>query len=258
MLTLIGQVVTPDGLVLKHDRAGEAVPYQLRANSYFRDQPWLPLHFDHDRTWQIGQCEYLERSRSTGLMMVGRIPDDSMGDFLAEHGPWYLSDSVDCRPIGTTVAVQGRLRELSLVRSSANLNTRPVAWSRIDIAMDGGAQPPMPLPWRSCWDRAHQRMSTYAWRKADRLTVHDVDRLDVVDEVLTDPVAARRRAAVVDAHAATAPAAAKPPPKPQPSHAGQVRFEGAWLSPELSARFNDLLEDGCSLDTACRLIRASA
>jgi hypothetical protein len=132
-----------------------------------------------------------------------------VADVLSD-GDWFLSDSVNCRPIGRDEMGRGRIRELSLVRETANMSTRPVRFSRGDVASgDCGRPSGLPLNWHSTWDRAAEHMASYGYRfnRADRLTIHDLDQLDTVDELLTDPAyAARMRAEA---------AAVRPKPTPK-------------------------------------------
>ena len=190
-IKLIGQVVGHAGLVQNVEADGTPTPYTMRPDRYLREQPaTIPLHFDHDRTWTIGTVGHLQRSRSQGLLMVGTLPDDDLADLLAD-GPWYLSDSTTARPLDEhRLEWSGRqIKEISLVRRSANLNTRPIAWSRHD------GQPPMNLYWRSCWDDACKAMTSSRYRRApDHLTIVDLDGLEPIDEMWTDPAAARRAA----------------------------------------------------------------
>ena len=192
-ITVIGPLCTGRGLVQHYDAAGDAVPYARPANVYLRHQPAvIPVFFEHDDTWQLGNVGHLERSRS-GLMAVSRIERDDLADLLID-GDWYFSDGTSARRSGLMKYGNCLLEELSLVRSTANVGTRPIAWARTDIATDSGGQPHMPLTWRDTWKRAHERMSSFSakYRRADHLTILDLDELDSVDEMLTDPVAARR------------------------------------------------------------------
>jgi hypothetical protein len=208
MLTVIGEVVRSAGLVQEVDHWGNPLPWTMPANAFLRDQKArLPIVFNHDRSWPIGEVGYLERDRA-GLRMVGRLYRDDLDDLL-DDGDWYFSDSVRCRPTGPLERGHGVLEEISLVRRTANLGTRPIAWARGDIAKGSSGQPPMPLPWRSCWDRAAECMSTYAYQRADRLPIVDLDQLDVVDELLTSNGASVRRMR-------SGPPA--PPTAPPPSH----------------------------------------
>src|SRR5438046_331367 len=100
MLTVIGQLVAPEGLVHSADALGRVdevawVPPAV----YVRDQPAdLPIYFAHDRTWRLGTIGALERSDKFGLMAVGTI-DADVDDLLAD-GPWYFSDSITYRRRG--------------------------------------------------------------------------------------------------------------------------------------------------------------
>jgi hypothetical protein len=230
-LTVIGQVLAPAGLV-QEQRIDGPVPYVTKPGGYLREQPApLALCLVHDRSDPVGVCVHLERSRKLGLMAVARVPDPegSVADLLSA-GDWWLSDSVSARPIGGFEFARGRLNEISLVPRTANLGTRPVRWSRTDIAVDGGAQPRgLPLGWHDTWARAHERMASYTRRRADResLTIVDLDPLGVVDGLWSDPAAARRVAATP-----------RPTPTPPVTHVrrGSVRLDGRWLDEAQSAR----------------------
>lgn len=212
-ISVIGQVCSSAGLVQEVDRAGDPIPWVMPANSYLRSQPArIPLYFDHDHSWEIGSVGHLERSRR-GLMAVGRITAD-VGDLLSD-GDWWLSDQVWCRAVGPLEKGHATMTELSLVRRTANLATRPVCWSRGDIATGSAGEPQMPLFWRDTWHRAAERMSAQRYRVAPKhLEIHDLDPLGIVDELLTDPVAARKlaRSAPVPKVKATT----RPQPKPAP------------------------------------------
>lgn len=209
-ITVIGQLATTAGLVQQRDLAGDADPWTMPAPSYLRQQPAVvPVLMDHDWGWPVGTVGHLERAEATGLLMVARLGNDDLGDLFAD-GDWFLSGGVRCAPTGVMEYGQVRFREISLVRRTANLGTKPIRWSRSDIATDSGSEPhDMPLRWHDTWRRAHDRMVTERYReKPAHLTIHDLDQLSVVDEVLTDPAAARRRAG----HRPE-----PPPPSPAPS-----------------------------------------
>jgi hypothetical protein len=122
------------------------------------------------------------------------------------------------------------------VRATANQSTRPLRWSPGDIA-DGSAGKPigMPLSWYDTWSRAEARMDSdrFAFNRPERLPIHDLDPLSVIEEVLTDPAAARRRAAL-------RPAPAPAPPEQLPGrryvrHLGKViSFTTLGSAPESS------------------------
>jgi hypothetical protein len=98
------------------------------------------------------------------------------------------------------------------VRRTANLSTRAVCWSRTDIARDAGGQPRnLPLNWHGTWARAHEPMASFAYQRADRLAILDLD-------APVDPDAARAKLRAVPA---PTPAPARPA-KPT-SHADAAR-----------------------------------
>jgi hypothetical protein len=238
MISLIGQVVAHHGLVNGVDPVGAPEPYTLPANAYLRDQPaGLGLFFDHDTSWRIGDVEFLQRSRADGLMMVGRVVRDDLADLLLD-GDWYLSDGVNCRATGPLMKGHAQLREISLVRRSANVGSRPLRWARSDLGADAGSEPGnMPLNWYGCWTRAHEAIAARRYRRTpDRLAIVDLDPLGYVDEILTAPAAtlaaARRRAE-----------AAKPRPPVEPP-GPLVRLHGVLLDARRSAEILDRLEFG--------------
>jgi hypothetical protein len=208
MISVIGRMVARGGHVRQVDRAGDVNPYVLAPESYLRRQPaGLKLHIDHDTTWPIGEVVHLERSNS-GIMMMGRVHDD-LASLLRDH-QWWLSDSVTCRRRGVIEYGSATLTEISLVGRTANMCTPPIRWSPSDIAVhDGGAPWGLPLAWHGTWHRAHERLVGAKYKRAAAtLDILDLDPLGIVDEVLTDPEAARQR--VEAAARRAAPAAAQP------------------------------------------------
>jgi hypothetical protein len=199
MLTVCGQVCTFAGLVQKVDLAGVPHPSTTPSSTYLRHQPAvIPVHFDHDESWKLGEVVHLERSRR-GLMMVARL-DADVADLLND-GDWFISDGITSYSTGITTRGGVLIRELSLVRATANINTAPLCWSPGDIACGtAGAPFGLPLYWRDTWKRAGERASGMRYRPAlDSLSIVDLDDLDAADEVLTDPAAARRQLAVLRA-----------------------------------------------------------
>jgi hypothetical protein len=196
MITVCGQICTRKGLVQNHPDTG-IDPYSMPSASYRRQQPvGVPLRFDHDPEWNVGEVVHLERSNATGLMAVGVIEDDQLAPYLREHGPWYFSDLVVGKRMGPAELGQGRLGDVSLVRATANLNTRPVAWARHDITLEGGGAPrELPLFWHGTWQRAHERTrgARYSYERNDRLPIWDMDELTFAEEMITDPAAALAR-----------------------------------------------------------------
>jgi hypothetical protein len=122
-------------------------------------------------------------------MAVATIDDDNLASVLSD-GPWYWSEGVRLvrsgKPLDFT---HGVISEVSLVRSTANIATRAVCWSRHDLATDAGGRPiGLPLMWHDTWRRAHERMSKHRYRNApSRMTILDLD------PVAPAPVAAKVR-----------------------------------------------------------------
>lgn len=246
MISFVGQLCTTAGLVQQRDLAGDPDPFTMTAVSYRREQPVpLPLVFDHDLSWPVGEVAYLERSRADGLLVVGRIARDDLADLL--DGEWYLSAGVRCVPSGPLEFGHVRMHEVSLVRKPANVNTHPLHWAPSDIARDAGSQPHgLPLNWRSTWGRAHEAMAARIYRRApDRLAIVDLDQLDAVDEIMTDPAAARRR---VEAATAARPTPSAPDRSAEP----RVRLHGEWIYGARAAEVLDRLEFGLGLPAPAR------
>lgn len=218
MLTLIGQVVTNQGLVHTVDaHGGNDERWSMPATAYRRRQPAsLPVHFDHDRSWPVGQTTYLERSKADGLLAVAVLERDDLADLLSD-GDWFISDSVRSRSVGLVERSGGILEELSLVRRTGNVNTLPLRWSRSD-----GAPLGLPLNWHGPWRQAHERMSGARYRRApDHLDIVDRDPLGLMDELLSGDVTYARQMLAQrptpPARASTRPPAPKPiTPRPTP------------------------------------------
>jgi hypothetical protein len=177
MLTVIGQVIRPDGWTLQANALGQVDEVAwVPANAYLSDQPPdLAVHFDHDRSWTLGQVGYLERSDRLGLMALATLDADVI-DLLAD-GPWYWSDSITCKRNGQALErTDALLRELSLVRRTANCQTRPVVAVPGDIARGTATQPRhMPWTWDDTWQRAADDMVGRRYRRNLHMVIHDVD-----------------------------------------------------------------------------------
>jgi hypothetical protein len=193
-IMLLGQVVRPEGMTLHANALGEVDDAAvIPAVAFMRRQPAdLGVHFDHDQTWRLGRVSYLERSDRHGLMAMATI-DADIGDLLDEHGPWYWSDGITCKRLGQSIyRHQAQLREISLVRRSGNCGTPPVVWS------PHSGEPPMPLLWRSTWQRGLAAIAYAKYHRSDTLDIVDRDPLGIVDEVMTDPDTARAKARAAD------------------------------------------------------------
>jgi hypothetical protein len=190
-ITVLGQLVAPAGRAIHYDTLGAPVSVSFTEPlAYQRHQPAdLPVYFDHDASWRLGRVTYLERSQRHGLVAAAEL-DADIGDLLAEHGPWYWSDRVVSRRASQTLQrSDAQLRELSLVRSTANCGTKPVA------SAPSNAGPPRTLPsWmHDTWRRAAEAISAARYRRADSTDIFDVDPLDIPDEWKTDRSAAQAR-----------------------------------------------------------------
>ena len=211
--TVIGQICTSAGLVQEVDGAGTPFPYRTPANRYLRAQPIAPVHLNHANDWKLGEVIHYDRSQRGGLLGVAYLPGD-VEDLLAAH-PWSWSDGVSCRRSGPGGMDKHHvlIRELSLVGHTANIGTRPVYFARGDIADGIGAPTGLPLSWRECWSRAAERASSARYRlRPDHLDIFDVDRLETLDELLTDP-----------SYALKMLKESEPPPPPAPNKVRTTR-----------------------------------
>ncbi len=229
-LTLIGQIATSRGLIHQHDLAGNGDAWTLPTVAYERAQPRVPILVGHDRDWVVGEVAYYERSNIDGLMMVGTVRDD-MADLL-DGDDWHLSPEVACRRCGPLEYGHGRIAEVSLVRRTASIGTSPIRYARHDIADAGGAPRGLPLRWHDTWARAGEAVSRYTYRRDDGLRIVDIDPLDLVDEVLCDPIVAAR----VNAEAKRRSAPTIRPTPARKVAAPLVRVDGVWLNEAQSAR----------------------
>ncbi len=194
MITAVGELCGPRGLVGQVDQLGNPLPYTMRPNTYLKRQSAnVPVCFDHDRSWPQGRLGYLHRS-AAGLFAVVTLDDDSMEDYLSDHAPWFFSDGVRCRKIGTLEYGGGELVDVSFVKKTGNLNTLPVFWSRGDIATGSAGRPRgLPLPLSDVWELAGPAMAPLRYRCPPTfLEIHDADELSLVDTFLSDPPEARR------------------------------------------------------------------
>jgi hypothetical protein len=239
--SLIGQVCTSRGLIQQYDLAGDADAWSLPAVAYERAQRRVPILVQHDETWPVGEVAYYERSKADGLMMVGTIRDD-LTDLL-DDDDWHLSPEIESRRCGPFEYGHGKINEISLVRRTASIGTRPVRYARHDTVGGGGAPRGLPLRWYDIWDRAHEQMHSdrYTHRRDDSLRIHDIDPLDLVDEVLCDPEVAARVKAEAETIKQRAAVTTPPPPKPD---VPRVRYKGVWLDEQRSARIEELLAFG--------------
>ncbi len=188
-VSIIGQVCTTRGLCQEIDGLGDPIPYETQAVRYLRAQPNpIPIHVNHAKDWKLGEVVHLERSARDGLLAVA-VLDADVEEYLSDH-TWHYSDGISCRSSGAggMDKIGIRLRELSLVSRTANLSTKRVYTSRGDIAQGAGAPAGLPLFWYETWQRAGERASLARYRlRPETLLIHDVDRLALVDEALTDP-----------------------------------------------------------------------
>jgi hypothetical protein len=174
-ITVVAQVATPRGFCQQTtDLAGDPDSFWLPASGFQHLQPKnLRVLMDHDEGFAVGHVVHLERSAIDGLLAVG-VLDVDIADMLSD-GPWFVSPRV--RTSGGPLQLGcAQLREISLTRSPATVNTLPVKWSHTDIrTTSGGAPFGLPLRWHGALDRAHARCTSYAHRRMDSLLIDDLD-----------------------------------------------------------------------------------
>ena len=238
--TIIGQVVTAEGVVQHADLTGEVVSHAVcPADSYVVHQRAdIGVHFDHDESWRLGTCSYLERSRRWGLLAVAQV-DADVADMLQAHR-WYFSDRIVSERLGADSPYRGRaqIRELSLVAHTANCGTEPIVCVRGDIALGAAAPRTIPLDWDATWQRAGDWLAGAKYRSAKHTLIHDLDEPDDLARSLQDPTRLR--------HAATLKRANALPPTSPASNG--VRVCGRDLNASDSARVIAQLEGGATLE----------
>jgi hypothetical protein len=108
--------------------------------------------------------------------MAVAVLDADVYDIVSD-GDWYWSDCITCKRHGEQLVRSGALlRELSLVRATANCGTRPVVAVRGDISRGTASQPRrMPLSWDSTWERAAEAMPRQRYRRAQHTLIVEVD-----------------------------------------------------------------------------------
>jgi hypothetical protein len=170
MITLIGLVATVRGLAQQHDRAGNVEPFTLPSAGFRRHQPSvIPLLMQHDEGFRLGAVAHLERGDSIGgLLMVGSIADDDMADLL-DGSDWFLSPRVRAHETGPLQLGAALLTEMSLTRTPAAINTKPLRWSR------GSPPTGMPVAWYDVWDRGRERMAKARYRSERHLSIVELD-----------------------------------------------------------------------------------
>jgi hypothetical protein len=184
-VTVLGQLATTrsGGLLQQRDLSGEVVEVDWRPPlGYVRSQPTrIPVFVDHDPGWEVGEVGYLERSKANGLLALARVDDDIV-ELLNDGTCWYLSGHVVALSLAPGHYERALLREVSLVRHTAIRGTRPIAWSP-----HSGAPCSMPFAWDETWSAGVEALAERKDRSDQRLVIHDIDGLDLVDEMLTDP-----------------------------------------------------------------------
>ncbi len=71
MLTVIGPLAAPDGIMCHHDRDGKTKVSRLPSVSYLREERKVPLMIGHNET--VGRVVDLHRSDKLGSMCVATI-----------------------------------------------------------------------------------------------------------------------------------------------------------------------------------------
>jgi hypothetical protein len=209
MLTVVGQVATPDGIMCHHDRDGKTKVSRLPPIGFLREQRKVPLMIGHNDT--VGRVVDLQRSDKLGLMCVATIDSQPRlgsptpirntyniaplyplpthnDEYVAEQlgwGDWYFSPTAEARSISPANLERATLREVSLVQNPANINLDPVRWRPIDIADGYGPPSDWSWPWKNTWSRACERVNHHGYRYSDRLLIDELDELNQVDECIT-------------------------------------------------------------------------
>jgi len=179
MLSLIAQVINPQGLAIWRDIAGNLDAAMCPPVGFKRDQPSdLALHFRHDTSWRLNPPDsvYLEEVDGLGLMMVALVDADAASIFRA--GPWYVSDDITCKPLGDSTLFKrdAEIRELSFVEHTANCGTQAVRWSEGDLRVGTAAEPYMPLYWRDIWRNGADELTKRRYRRSGAtMRIHGID-----------------------------------------------------------------------------------
>ena len=165
-ITAIGEIARTGGY-LRHEAGGVVELSSMPPENYRIIQPaGLPVLYEHDAALPLGSVIDLQRTRAA-LLAVCVLDDAATAEMFADGKQWWFSPGVKCRRTGVTETGDARIFELSLTSVPASVTIRPVLWSRHDIRTDGGGAPRgMPsLDWYGCWERAHERSSSYSRRR---------------------------------------------------------------------------------------------
>jgi hypothetical protein len=281
MLTVIGPLAAPDGIMRHRDRDGKSKVSRLPPVGYLREQRKVPLMIGHNET--VGRVVDLQRSDKLGLMCVATIAsqprlgsptpirntfnvapiyplpthnDEYVAELLGGGDDWYFSPTADARSISPGHHERATLREVSLVPNPASINLDPVRWVPTDIADGSGPPRDWSWPWKDTWKHAYERVNHHGYRYSDRLLIDDLDELDPVDECITTGDTA---ALVAFAKSRLAPDTRPSRPlKPQPPAktpaSPRVRFDGRELDEGLSRRVLDWLENDVDLSVIRRRV----
>ena len=187
-LTVIGEIVRPDGHTLRANALGEVDDVAwVPAAAFTKEQPAdIGVHFDHDRDASLGEVHALWRSNQLGLLGVA-VLDADVHDILKD-GSWYFSDGITCKRLGKSL-VRGAavMHELSLVRRTGNCGTRPVTVVEGDITRGTAAMPrSMPMSHDAAWEYAAES-TPRRYRRNRPTPIFDADELTEVDLALADP-----------------------------------------------------------------------
>jgi hypothetical protein len=217
---LLGQLATNrnDGVLQRRNTLGQVVEVEwLAPVGYLRRQPKsVPVLIDHDPGWRVGEVVYLQRSKLSGLLAFCSVNDD-MGEMLSGE-PLFLSSGVTALSLKPGHHERALLSEVSIVPHTAACGTKPIEWSSTT-----GAPRSMPLLWREAWRDGIEELYERKNRSDPRLMIRDVDQLDAVDEMLTDPASVwwKRHPAAQPAPAVrSAPASDEPLDKVYRHHVG--------------------------------------
>ena len=261
-VSLLGQLSGSGSFVVRKDHMGNRIPYKVGFR--FRQPADLPMCLSHgDR---IGTWEWWASGRTLGTWVGGRSHDDDLVDLLAGGDVWLSPTAwgLDVGPLQVGGAV---CEEASTTPWPATTNIRRVLWRATDVAADSGKPAGATLNETWLWGLFHDalsaarfRLDPYDYQRSDDVEV-ERQRLGVKQILhpsqgllFTDLDSSARNTSRDDP---AAPAGSQGPPVPGQGQGG-VRFNGRDLSPQMSRRVEELLDEGVGLDDIVRFIRRAA
>jgi hypothetical protein len=235
-LLAIGQVCTSEGALQWANGLGQVDEVAwCPAVNYRRSQPPAVATIAHCPDWQVGSVVAYQRSRRSGLLAALTIRSDHR-DFLTGDN-WYLSPDVHWDAPNPMQKERAEIRTLSIVRTPASAQTRPLCFASLDAFRS-----PQGMPWdgEKLWTRAKGLALGARYRSAPKsLEVDDLDELTIVEEMATDKEAGRLRLdAALAAHRRSDPTIKGS------DRAPSVTLYGRKLDPQQSQLVLDLLEFG--------------